>query len=229
MVPIVEDYIGLGHPNRPGDLIEELIALTVHYTNNDRPSATDTMNAEYFGRPWHRNSLGKPAEWQMVSKLVDGKTLTVKQEVPFSYGSAQVVADEDSVTETMPLNEVAFGCGDARIPDGKGGFQQQPASALWFKGRPNFFTLSIEICNNRSWIRACENASDWIVQFLQSNKRTVSVEDSLNCQVPGLLFPRQILILRHFDITGKLCPKPFVDHPDDWANYVRSIADRVNS
>ena len=30
-------------------------------------------------------------------------------------------------------------------------------------------------------------------------------------------------VIRHYDVTGKICPKYFVDHPDAWKKFLNSL------
>lgn len=212
---IFSELIPEGHPNRPGIKLEALKAVIFHYTANDAPSATDTMNARYFRRPW-RGTLGAPLE-------LDGKT-------PFRYGSTQILADEDSVTIAIPEDEVAWACGDRNAgpwdPVFKG---QRPVARSLFGNRQNYQSVSVEICNNASWLRAVRNAGDWTVAFLRNKGLMVDAEFSLDPNGRLAIAPGRIALLRHYDVTGKNCPKPFVDEAITWTQFVLTIASRVNS
>lgn len=35
-------------------------------------------------------------------------------------------------------------------------------------------------------------------------------------------------LIRHHDVTGKICPKWFVDHPDAWEQFKRDVAAKMN-
>jgi len=208
--------IPLGHPNRPGVKLESLLAIVFHYTANDRPTATDTMNAKYFSRGWTGDRVN-PME-------ADGKT-------PFRYGSTQIIADMDSVTEAIPPNEAAWSCGDFQLPFVNGYKSQQPIAKKLFGGRQNFRSVSVEICNNDAipnssadWDGAVNNAAWWAIQFIKSKGLKVNAEKSLNPQSVISLDHGEILLLRHRDLTGKVCPKPFVDNEVAWESFVRKIA-----
>ena len=41
------------------------------------------------------------------------------------------------------------------------------------------------------------------------------------CQLYGL---EQEDVIRHYDVTGKLCPKYYVDHPDAWDAFLRELS-----
>ena len=209
------------HPNRPGTYLSTVRAIIFHYTGNDAPSADDTMNARYFGRPW-KGSLETPLE-------LDGS--------PFRYGSTQIIADHDSVTMAIPDDEVAWACGDRNAgpwtPELKG---QMPIARNLFGNRQNYHSVSVEICSNdvikgsdEDWRGACSNAASWAINYLFLNNLIVDVKGSLDPQAfTGPLAPRHVLLLRHFDVTGKICPKPFVDDYAAWERFVRLVAGVVS-
>ncbi|MBN2039597.1 MAG: N-acetylmuramoyl-L-alanine amidase [Spirochaetes bacterium] len=210
---IIEQYIPNGHPNRPGKKLEALKAIVVHYTQNENPAATDTVNVKYIGR--------KYISMDSAIFEADGKT-------PFRYGSAHVFCDMDSVTLAIPLDEVAWGCGDRNFNGG-----QQRVAKTVFGNRQNYQSISVEICNNDAikdsdadWEASVVNAKQWIIDFLKSKNLQVDVEASLNPQeikaAPG---KENILILRHYDITGKSCPVPFVANKTAWEKFVRDAAE----
>lgn len=214
MVPLIEQYIPKGHPNRPGTLLESLKAIVFHYTANDAPAATDTVNAKYFARPYVK--IGSDFFEQ------DGKT-------SFRYGSTQVLADIDSITLAMPTNEVAWSAGDRNMPwttELKG---QQPVAKRIFNNRQNYQILSIEICNNdviknsiEDWEKAADNAAEWTMNYIKENELKIHWHGTFSPQDPTL-FPslgsKEIVLLRHFDLTGKKCPAPFIDN-EVWKDFV---------
>lgn len=206
----VEQLVPLGHPNRPGIKLEAMKAIVFHYTANDSPDATDTMNAQYFGRKW-TGLRDKPFE-------ANGRA-------PFRYGSTQAIADEDSVTIAIPTDEAAWSAGDRNAgpwtPELKG---QRTVARELFGWRQNYQSVSIEICNNADWGRAADNAAAWAGQFIRGLGLKVDVDFSLYPQETRRLHPGDIVLLRHYDVTGKVCPKPFVDGPELWEAFVRKIA-----
>jgi len=207
------ELIPEGHPNRPGTKLEALKALVFHYTANDAPGATDTMNAKYFGRRW-TGTIEKPFE-------ADGVT-------PFRYGSTQVIADEDSVTIAIPPDEAAWACGDRNdgpwTPEYRG---QRPLAKHLFGWRQNYQSVSIEICNNKDWDKAVDNAAAWAIAFLKNKGLRVDLSRSLSPQDGIALAPGTVAICRHYDVTGKVCPKPMVDSTSAWADLVWRIHDAV--
>lgn len=217
MVPIKKSYIPVGHPNRPAKRIIDLRAIVVHYTANDRPGADDEFTARYFGRPW---------------KIKGAEIYEANGTTPFRYGSAQVIADADSIVETMPLDYVAWGCGDRHLPRNNGADGQSLLARDVLDGRPNYHTLNIEICNNdtipnsdEDWWHACGNAADWITNHLIRQDLTIDLPHSILPQTcTTKVQPGKVLLLRHYDITGKACPRPFIgEHQVDWESFVQDI------
>lgn len=230
MVKVVEKLIAPGHPNRPGTKLEALKAIVFHYTGNDREWATDLANAAYFGRKFVQplDAEGKPVRDPKTGyKIIfeeNGKT-------PWSYGSTQIIADMDSITVAVPLDEAAWSTGDACLPATNGFKGQQPIAGKLFNYRQNYQTIGIEMCNNdiiknsdEDWNGSVNNAADWTIQFLRSKGLKVNVEKSLNPQTVTSLAAGEILLLRHHDISGKICPAPMVKDPEAWKTLVLKIA-----
>ena len=232
---VIKAHIPAGHPNRPGKKLEALKAIVIHYTQNDNPKATDTMNVKYIGRTWEQGYYWSESKKVAVIGPIEAGSSGKGPNnygIGFRYGSAHVFCDMDSVTEAIPLDEVAWGCGDKNY---KGGYQR--VAEKIFKRRQNYQTVSVEICNNDAvknsdidWQTAVENAKKWVVEYLTSHNIKVSVEGSLNPQlIDEMPADGSILLLRHYDVTGKKCPAPFVDSQEDWKNFVSSVAEQVNN
>lgn len=212
---VIKAHIPAGHPNRPGRKLDALKAIVIHYTQNDNPGATDTMNVKYIGRKY-------------VKK--DAKSYEVDGVTPFRFGSAHVFCDMDSVTEAIPLDEVAWGCGDKNY---KGGYQRIAEKV--FKRRQNFETVSVEICNNdvikdslEDWEAAVEIAKIWVINFMNTYNLKLDVDGSMAPQLVETSPPAgTVLLLRHYDITGKICPKRFVYVPKEWKDFISEIAEEV--
>lgn len=206
-----------GHPNRPGTKLWSLKAIVIHYTANDKPGATDEANVSYISRPFKRTIKG--------DFEADGVT-------KFRYASAHIWADMDSVTEAIPTDEVTWNCGDRPLPYDSLNKGQRPFARTFFGNRQNFQTISIEICNNdvlpgpRDWQMAVGNAADWIVDFCNTRELLFDLQASLN---PGSMAPEKgkLVILTHNSITGKLCPKPFLDDPQSWVEFIEGMYNRL--
>lgn len=209
---IIEQYIPVDHPNRPARKLEALKAVVIHYTQNDAPGMTDTKNVRWIGRRYIRNQNGIFES--------DGKT-------KFLYGSAHVFCDMNSATLAIPADEAAWACGDRHLNGG-----QQKAAKIVFDNRQNYRSISVEICNNdviqnsdEDWNAAVSNAKQWVIDFLKSKNLRVDLEGSLNPQeLVSAPESGNILILRHYDITGKICPAPFVEDSNAWRIFVTDVA-----
>mgnify|MGYP000903184598 FL=1 len=212
-------HIDKFHPNRPCIPLQSIKAIVIHYTQNDMPQADAVFHYKYLNRPY----ITKINEQQ--KKLFfekDGIT-------PFRYGSAHVFCDMNNIIETIPLNEVAWSCGDKNYKR-----DYKPIAYNIFQKKQNYQTINVEICNNDiikksqiDWQGAVENAKLFIKDYLRKNNLKIDIEKSLNPQIvkPIELKENNILLLRHFDITGKICPKPFIDSIEEWQNFIKSFTD----
>lgn len=232
---VIKSHLPEGHPNRPGVKLSTLKAIVIHYTQNDSPGATDTMNVKYIGRTWETGKYWSKTKKKVITGPIEKGSLGKGEQglgIPFRYGSAHVFCDMDSVTEAIPLDEAAWGCGDKNY---KGGYQE--ISEKVFKFHQNFETISVEICNNdviknsdEDWKAAVANAKEWVLTFLNSYNYKIDKEGSLKPQLVSEPPPSgTLLLLRHYDITGKNCPAPFIDNPNEWKYFVEDIAGWVSS
>ena len=79
----------------------------------------------------------------------------------------------------------------------------------------NVYSLSIEVCH-----------PDWSGKYTEKTYNTM-VELCVDlCQKHGLN-PLTDLI-RHYDITSKICPKWFVDNPNEWQIFKQKVNDKLN-
>jgi N-acetylmuramoyl-L-alanine amidase len=92
--------------------MKECIGITNHNTGNSAPTASDEMHAK-----WMQNV-------ENADKL---------------YVSVHLYVDHDSITQTVPLDEVCYHAGDG-------------------KGNGNYKTIGVEICENVNITRAEVNA-----------------------------------------------------------------------
>jgi N-acetylmuramoyl-L-alanine amidase CwlA len=109
--------------------------------------------------------------------------------------------------------------------------------AKWvFNNAQNIKTMNIEIANNdviknstEDWDRAVSNTKKFIIWVCKELKVRINVDSSLNTTVEVRKPPvGEILLLRHYDFTGKMCPKPFIDNVQAWTDFVIEIAESVN-
>lgn len=105
------------------------------------------------------------------------------------YASAHYFVDDDSVTQSVPDNYVAYSVGGSKYPNCKetgGGKQYGKAT--------NENTLNIELCDDvkNGKIYPSEKTIGNAIELTKSlmKKYNLSAED----------------VIRHFDVTGKACP-----------------------
>lgn len=211
---IRNEFIPIGHPNRQGSSLKKIKAIVIHYTGNDSPGATDTANVKYMGRTF-------------IFK--DGKFFEGDGKTPFRFGSAHVFCDKDSITVGIPTTEVAWAVGDRPLPYSNGNKGQQSVATVCFDNQQNWESISVEICNNDDWNSSCLKAKAFVVDFILKNKINVDLvlSRSLWKQQSSPIPEGSVVILRHYDLTGKICPKPFVSDFSSWEEFVSSICKEV--
>ena len=110
--------------------------------------------------------------------------------------SAHYCVDDKSIIQCIPTNEVAFHCGDRPM----GRYKKDGLNMIiGTKLTPNYFTIGIEMCVNAGsdWGKTRANSVWLAANEILTNKLTVKNN-----------------LFRHFDITGKLCPKMMLAQAD---------------
>lgn len=210
-----ESIIPIGHPNRRGWKLDGIYGYVVHSTANLRPGTGDEFHARYFSRPFvkHGDQIFE----------ADGKTL-------FRTGATHVVADADSETLCLPLDEYAPGAGDRPFPWEPINRGENPLARLGYAFRQNWRTIQIEICEPNRWDKKAEDrARDWIIDDIIGRGYRVDIHGSLKPQeVTGSPENGRVFIHRHYDITGKHCPTRMWADDAYWQDFVRYIAAATN-
>lgn len=124
------------------------------------------------------------------------------------YASAHLFVDRDSATLIIPLDEVAYHANDhaCRIP-------ALQATKDGYAGGANLTAIGVEMCVEKDGTIH----PDTIV-------RTVQVMAEL-CRMFGLSAND---IYRHYDITGKNCPAPFVANPALFTDFKNRVTAALN-
>lgn len=115
------------------------------------------------------------------------------------YASAHyVIGTDGNGINCIPDTEVAYHCGAKSY---------QPGIVEKLSQYPNYTTIGIELCHTSYGFTSetLETAAKLIAQILTENGLTVSD------------------VYRHYDITGKICPKFFVENEDDWICFKKKI------
>jgi len=111
----------------------------------------------------------------------------------FRAASAHYIVDDSNIVQCMPDLEVAYHCGDRP----RGVYQAAGLKLMtgYSRTTPNFFTIGVEMCVNADgyWPSTYHHTVDLVARLFLAH------------QLPnGSIF-------RHRDITGKACPRPFLD------------------
>lgn len=112
--------------------------------------------------------------------------------------SAHYFVDGDSVTRSVPDNYIAWHCG--------GGLQGLNGHAYWLKCT-NTNSVGIELCDEKKNGKydftdaTINNAVELVKDLMKEYNIPVSN------------------VIRHYDVTGKKCPKPFVEDEKAWNNF----------
>lgn len=121
--------------------------------------------------------------------------------------SAHYFVDDDSITRSVPDDYIAWAVGGSKYKYKKGGT---------FYGKcTNANSISIELCDTKKngvydfTEATMKNAAD-LVKLLMK-KYTVPVER----------------VVRHYDVTGKVCPKPFVDDEKAWKEFKERLVNNM--
>ncbi|MEM1323224.1 MAG: SH3 domain-containing protein [Bacteroidota bacterium] len=115
------------------------------------------------------------------------------------YASAHYIIDDQSIVQCVPDHEVAYHVGGSSYkPTG----EQIRENGL----TPNYFLIGFEMCVNSDgdWEKTYQHSVE-LAQFLL-NKYHFTVKD----------------LYRHYDITGKLCPRMMIEEAD-WQNFRHDI------
>lgn len=216
---IVEAYLDKGHINRPGTALECTESYVFHYTANESPTADAMANRNWFNRKFQLGKYKETKNGQTIVKdgyIEYGSAGAAGIGQKFRYGSTQAIADMNGVVLSIPLTEKAHACGD----------NTTPLAQRIFGGRQNNMTINIEITNNdvikgsdADWVGACNNAIEFVAQDIVNRNKSFD-------------YKKPHAFLRHYDVSGKLCPAPFVDlsiaAPDpDWIAFKEKLIKRI--
>ena len=136
----------------------------------------------------------------------NGRWEEINTNDPFRYGSAHYIVDQDSIQLSIPEDEVAYHVGAKTYTNfAKQKFTQNGIC------KPNYFTIGIEMCVNKdnNWEKTVELTAELASDIMLRYKLNIDQ------------------IIRHYDITGKICPKPYVDNPKAWSDFKALVAKKI--
>ena len=121
--------------------------------------------------------------------------------------SAHYFVDDDVIINSVPDDYIAWAVGGSKYKYTKGGT---------FYGRcTTANSISVELCDTKKngvydfTEATMKNAADLVKLLME--KYTVPVER----------------VIRHYDVMGKVCPKPFVDDEKAWKEFKERLVDNM--
>jgi N-acetylmuramoyl-L-alanine amidase len=127
------------------------------------------------------------------------------------YAGAHIFVDKDEAVEIIPLDEVAY-----QANEKKPKLSTLRASTDYYPGgNANLLTLSIEMCIEKdgSFHPDTVERTRQVIKYLQD--KFPQLKDTKN------------RVVRHYDVTGKNCPKPFVEDEQKWKAFLYSVDQQI--
>lgn len=138
---------------------------------------------------------------------------------PDRYASAHyIIGIDGTVMRVIPDDEVAYHVGAKQYTGAAQhrlvGYTGNVMMSGYGEPRtPNWCTIGIEM-----------NHPDWSGKFTDATLESAA-------RLGKELLQKYLLgthdIFRHYDITGKLCPKWFVEHETDWLSFIEDIGEML--
>ncbi|MEB6146369.1 N-acetylmuramoyl-L-alanine amidase [Enterococcus casseliflavus] len=126
------------------------------------------------------------------------------------YASAQLFVDDIEAICIIPLNEVAYHAND--IQKYVNGQPYYPLRSIL--GNANYSTIGVEMCLDKNG-RITE----------KTFQNTVKAVKELIAIYPNITREK---IWRHFDVTGKNCPAPWVAKPSELERFKDAVFEKAN-
>jgi len=137
--------------------------------------------------------VGNPGKSARFNK----KYFEMRRNGLLGYGSAHFIIDEKEILQCIPTGEEAYHVG---------AITYTPFALQKFGTYPNNCTIGIELCHinwKGKFLPETLTKAIWLFAFLSKKFNLNPLED----------------IVRHYDITKKICPKWFKDHVDDFDKF----------
>lgn len=121
--------------------------------------------------------------------------------------SHEIIGLDGEVIVCIPSNEVAYHAGAKKYT--------ARANQL-LAGSPNRYLYGIEVCH-----------PDWNGKYNPTTYKT-AVERGADLLIEFGLKPSKDTIWRHYDVTGKDCPRYYVSNPREWDRLIQDITKEYN-
>lgn len=120
----------------------------------------------------------------------------------YRAASAHYFVDSGEAVQVVLEKDIAWHCGDTQ--------KYIPTGGASYKGRcQNSNSIGVEMCSK------VVEGQYIIPQETQEN--AIQLVDELLGRYP------RAQVIRHYDVTGKICPRPFVEHPEQWVAFLAGI------
>lgn len=157
------------------------------------------------GKPLNK-LLGVVVHYVGVNNQIPENTVayfeSLKEGINQIYASAHyVIGTDGNGINCVPDSEVAYHCGAK---------EYKPGIVEKLSQYPNYTTIGIELCHTSKGFteETLETASNLVAQILVENDLTAAD------------------VYRHYDITGKICPKFMVDNEQLWKDFLKKVEDK---
>ena len=171
--------------SRPGNPLEKVLAIVVHYLGNP-------LQGPYGARDY----------WDGL------KTQDAADAKPDISASAHyIVGFDGSIIRAIPESEKAYHCGSASYTKKAQEFFGAYCSP---SSSPNRVTIGVELCHPDESGKPMTETEGAALELVRDLCMRYNLDPSRH-------------VWRHFDITGKICHKWYVDQPDEWARFLRLL------
>jgi N-acetylmuramoyl-L-alanine amidase CwlA len=129
------------------------------------------------------------------------------------YAGAHIFVDRYKAIEIVPLDEVCYHANDRTLK-----LSALKASTSYYPGgNANLLTVGIEMCLEKDGTLHPDTIerTRLVVKYLQ--EKYPQLRDTKN------------RFVRHYDVTGKNCPKPFVEDEQKWNAFLYSVDQPVKT
>jgi N-acetylmuramoyl-L-alanine amidase len=192
---IPERYLTPNIFSRPGRPLASVRGIVVHWVANPGSSAD--------------------ANWNYFDSLKNQPQATREQRYSGRYASAHfIVGLEGEVIQCLLETEMAYHVGAV---------QYSPLALKRLSAYPNNCTLGIELCHPAELDKAgnkIKNDTLWRGEFLTA---TLDAAISLIKELLERYSLGREDIYRHYDITGKDCPRYFVRNKEKWIDFLKNF------
>lgn len=181
-----------------------------------RPSKSVLKSRLKAGVVWHYTAGDREPKAANIDNYFEGlKNQNPNDNIDDRYAGAHIQIDRIERVLSIPWDEGAYHCGAKTY---KPGIQER------FGVYPNTSTWGVEMCcatNEPLPEETFENAVDLGAWFIVETRAGGELAEYVTHPFTTNDFAR------HYDVTGKNCPKPWVEHPAEWTRFIAAVNQKV--